>query len=96
MLLSNMLQSLGFTSTTYSHFLNLPTEVLLEIAVHVAEQQTETGYATGAPNLAVLSRVSRRLRTIALPIMHRNIILTSEKQLKALRSVPEQLLGSVR
>ena len=78
------------------HLTLLPTELLLEIATNVSERDTHAGYVIEASNLASLSRTSQRLRAVMLPIMHREVILTTEKQLRSFRTMPQDLLECVR
>jgi hypothetical protein len=80
----------------HSCLTSLPTEVLIEIATNVSERHTHTGQVVEASNLAAFSRASRRLRTVALPIMHRAVILTSERKLRSFHTMPKELVGCVR
>lgn len=79
-----------------SYLTALPTELLLEIVINVPERHAHTGCVIEASNLAALSRASRTLRAVALPIMHREVILTSEKQLRSFQTMPKELLECVR
>lgn len=92
---SHFLQSLGLGSSA-SPLSSLPTEILLEIAIHISERHTHAGYVVEACNLAALSRVSRRMRAVTLPIMHREAIVSSEKQLRALARMSKDLLACIR
>ena len=81
---------------TKSHLSELPTEILLDIALNVSERHTHKGYVIEASNLAALSSVSRRMRAVTLPIMHREVVVSSEKQLRALGTMSKDLLACVR
>ena len=75
---------------------SLPTELLEEIIIGTSLRHQHGGYIIEARSLSALSRVSRRLRAIVLPIMYREVVLTSEKQLRAFQHVPFVLMGFVR
>lgn len=76
--------------------MNLPNELLSEIASYCTEWHPSANHATDVKSIAALSLTSQKLRANALPFLFRNVVLTSERQLKSLSGVSPQFLRMIR
>ena len=74
----------------------LPDELLLEIASCVSAHHPYYGYPVESSNLASLSSVSRLMRVIVIPLLYRQIPVTSERQLSLLCMASTKFLGFVQ
>ncbi|KAF8328850.1 uncharacterized protein EI90DRAFT_3063784 [Cantharellus anzutake] len=75
---------------------SLPNELLHEIATYLAIRNDVKDFVNDNRDVASFSMVSRRIRSIALPLLFHEIALTSKSQLEALSQVPKDLLAEVR
>lgn len=82
--------------TFYQPLLALPTELLAEVARHVPDRHELYGYIVDARTLAALSASSRTLRSVVQEMLFREVLITSERQLKALAMNSKRLLSHVR
>ncbi|KAF9519641.1 hypothetical protein BS47DRAFT_1336729 [Hydnum rufescens UP504] len=76
--------------------MNLPVEILSEIARYIPERHATYGYVVESANIASFSAVSRTMHAVSLPVLFRQIPITSEKQLHALGTIPDYLFPFVR
>jgi len=83
-------------NTFYQPLLALPTELLVEVARHIPDRHELYGYIVNARSLAALSASSRALRSVAQEILFKEVLITSECQLKALAMNSKKLLSHVR
>lgn len=72
--------------------MTLPNELLAEIVQHIPARHASNGYVVDLQALAAFSSVSRIMRAVAIPYLYREVPITSERQLRALRTVPPHLL----
>lgn len=83
-------------TTFYQPLLALPVELLTEIARRVPDRHELYGYIVDARSLAALSASSRTLRSVAQEMLFKEVLITSERQLKALAINSKRLLSHVR
>lgn len=74
----------------------LPSELLAEIARHLPSRHSVTGYVTDSANLLSFSMTSRQMRIACIPVLFRDVPIVSERKLKALQSLPSQLVGYIK
>jgi hypothetical protein len=83
-------------TTFYQPLLALPVELLAEVARHVPDRHELYGYIVNARSLAALSASSRTLHGVAQEMLFKEVLITSERQLKALAMNSKRLLSNVR
>lgn len=79
-----------------SPIMNLPNELLCEIASEISTRHSSRGYVTESADLAAFSSVSRTMNAVAHPLLYKEIAITSERQLYALEMASDDVLARVR
>lgn len=83
-------------ATFYQPLKALPFELLAKISQYLCNRHEIHGYIVDARSLAAFSASSRMLREVAQELLFREVLITSEHQLRALATSSPKLLWQVR
>ena len=75
--------------------MNLPNELLAEIASYIPTRHSMSGYVVEVTSLASLATTSRTMCAVTTPFLFKETAITHERQLHALARVSKDLLTLV-
>lgn len=85
-----------FRKNSSAPIMNLPNELLAEIANYIPIRHPKSGYVVEVKSLASLSATSRTMRAVATPLLFKEVVITNERQLHTLAGAPKDLLRLVQ
>jgi hypothetical protein len=85
-----------FRKNTSAPIMNLPNELLAEIASYIPTRHSKSGYVIEVKSIASLSATARAMCAVATPFLFKEVAITNERQLHALAGVSKDLLALIR
>ena len=85
-----------FRKNPTTPIMNLPNELLAEIASYIPTRHSKSGNVIEVKNLAALAATSRTMCAVTTPFLFKEIATTNERQLHALARVSKDLLTLVQ